>query len=106
MDAYYIVDDLILDINPLCRRCDILRIALSAFSLNTDTAEKYDALCHPNFPGAYEAMLDFARQVKAYVPTVMMTVVDTIPPEEIEHCRRICEEDVGATYRVRAYIKE
>ena len=82
------------------------RFDMVSISLNTDTAEKYDALCHPNFPGAYEAMLDFARQVKAYVPTVMMTVVDTIPPEEIEHCRRICEEDVGATYRVRAYIKE
>ena len=82
------------------------RFDMVSISLNTDTAEKYDALCHPNFPGAYESMLDFARQVKAYVPTVMMTVVDTIPPEEIEHCRRICEEDVGATYRVRAYIKE
>ena len=51
-------------------------------------------------------MKDFTREVLKYVPTVMMTVVDTIPAEEIEHCRRICEEDVGATYRVRAYIKE
>ena len=75
------------------------RFDMVSISLNTDTAEKHDALCHPNFPGAYQAML-------AYVPTVMMTVVDTIPAEEIEHCRRICEEDVGATYRVRAYIKE
>ena len=82
------------------------RFDMVSISLNTDTAEKYDALCHPNFPGAYQAMLDFARRVRAYVPTVMMTVVDTIPAEEIEHCRRICEEDVGATYRVRAYIKE
>ena len=82
------------------------RFDMVSISLNTDTAEKYDALCHPNFPGAYEAMLKFARRVKAYVPTVMMTVVDTIPAEEIEHCRKICEEDVGATYRVRAYIKE
>ncbi len=82
------------------------RFDMVSISLNTDTAEKYDALCHPNFPGAYEAMLDFARRVRAYVPTVMMTVVDTIPSEEIEHCRKICEEDVGATYRVRAYIKE
>ena len=82
------------------------RFDMVSVSLNTDTAEKYDALCHPNFPGAYEAMLDFARRVRAYVPTVMMTVVDTIPPEEIEHCRKICEEDVGATYRVRAYIQE
>ena len=40
------------------------------------------------------------------VPTVMMTVVDTIPKEEIEACRRICEDEVGAVYRVREYIKD
>lgn len=36
-------------------------------------------------------MKDFAREVRKYVPTVMMTVVDTIPKEEIEACRKICE---------------
>ena len=82
------------------------RFDMVSISLNTDTAEKYDALCHPNFPGAYEAMLGFARRVKAYVPTVMMTVVDTIPKEEIEACRKICEEEVGAVYRVREYIED
>ena len=37
-------------------------------------------------------MKDFTREVLKYVPTVMMTVVDTIPKEEIENCRKICEE--------------
>ena len=37
---------------------------------------------------------------------VMMTVVDTIPKEEIEACRHICEDEVGAVYRVREYIKD
>ena len=32
--------------------------------------------------------------------------VDTIPPEEIENCRKICEEEIGAVYRVREYIKD
>lgn len=45
-------------------------------------------------------MKDFTREVLKYVPTVMMTVVDTIPKEEIENCRKICEEEIGATYRV------
>ena len=36
----------------------------------------------------------------------MMTVVDTIPKEEIEACRRICEEEVGAEFRVREYIED
>jgi TatD family-associated radical SAM protein len=77
-----------------------------SISLNTDTAEKFNALCHPIYENAYEAMLDFAKEIRQYVPEVMMTVVDTIPPEEIENCRRICREQVGATYRVREYIAD
>ena len=64
------------------------RFDMVSVSLNTDTAEKYEALCHPQFPGAYEAMLDFTRRVRQFVPHVMMTVVDTISPEEIEACRK------------------
>ena len=77
-----------------------------SISLNTDTAEKYNALCHPQQAGAYEAMKNFAKEVQKYVPKVMMTVVDTIPKEEIENCRRICEDEIGAIYRVREYIKD
>ena len=80
------------------------RFDMVSISLNTDTAEKYNALCHPIYPDAYEAMKTFAKEVRQYVPQVMMTVVDTIPKEEIESCRRICEEEIGATYRVREYI--
>ena len=82
------------------------RFDMVSISLNTDTAAKYDALCHPNFSGAYEAMKAFAKDLRQYVPTVMMTVVDTIPKEEIENCRRICEDEVGAVYRVREYIAD
>ena len=82
------------------------RFDMVSISLNTDTAEKYEALCRPRYPGAYEAMKDFARELTKYVPTVMMTVVDNIPPEEIESCRKICEEEIGAVYRVREYIAD
>ena len=82
------------------------RFDMVSVSLNTDTAEKYNALCHPQQENAYQAMKDFTREVLKYVPTVMMTVVDTIPKEEIENCRRICEEEIGATYRVREYIAD
>jgi hypothetical protein len=47
-------------------------------------------------------MLDFTRDAVAAVPTVMMTVVDNMPPEEIEACRKLCE-GLGATFRVRHY---
>ncbi|MCX4373355.1 MAG: TatD family nuclease-associated radical SAM protein [Dysosmobacter sp.] len=82
------------------------RFDMVSISLNTDTAEKYDALCHPVQKGAYEAMKAFAKELRQYVPTVMMTVVDTIPKEEIESCRKICEEEIGAVYRVREYIED
>ena len=51
-------------------------------------------------------MKAFAKEVRQYVPTVMMTVVDTIPKEEIEACRKICEDEIGAVYRVREYIED
>ncbi len=82
------------------------RFDMVSVSLNADTAEKYDALCRPAMPGAYQAMKDFAKELRRYVPTVMMTVVDTISPEEIEACRRICEDEIGAVYRVREYIED
>ncbi|MBD5148772.1 MAG: radical SAM protein [Oscillibacter sp.] len=82
------------------------RFDMVSISLNTDTAEKYEALCRPQFPGAYQAMKDFAKELRQYVPQVMMTVVDTIPAEEIEACRKICEEEIGAIYRVREYIED
>jgi TatD family-associated radical SAM protein len=82
------------------------RFDMVSISLNTDTAEKYDALCHPVQADAYEAMKTFAKDVQKYVPKVMMTVVDTIPQEEIEACRRICEDEIGAIYRVREYIED
>lgn len=82
------------------------RFDMVSISLNADTAEKYNALCNPQSPESYQAMKDFAKELRRYVPTVMMTVVDTISPEEIEACRRICEEEIGAVYRVRAYIAD
>ena len=67
-----------------------------SISLNTDTAERYEKLCHPAYPGSFEEMLRFAKEVQKYVPEVIMTVVDCISKEEIEHCRHICEDEVGA----------
>ena len=83
------------------------RFDMVSVSLNTDSEEEYNAVCQPRFDNAYQAMKDFTREVRKYVPTVMMTVVDTtITPEQIERCRRICEEEIGAVYRVREYIAD
>lgn len=91
------------DVTPeLAGRIDVLSI-----SLNGSDAAEYCAVTQPrDGERAWEAMLDFARKASAYVPTVMMTVVDKDKtPEEIEKCRALAQS-LGATLRVRAYIPD
>ena len=81
------------------------RIDVLSISLNAIDAPSYVALCHPiQGEAAYHAMLDFAREAKAYVPGVVMTIVDKDKTrEEIDACYRIAEE-LGVTLRVRSFI--
>ena len=81
------------------------RIDTLSISLNANNAVDYTALCHPvQGEAAYQAMLDFAREAKAYVPHVVMTVVDKDKtPEELEESRRIAQS-LGVQLRVRSYI--
>lgn len=91
------------DVTPeLKGRIDVLSI-----SLNGATAEEYCAVTNPRDGAkAWEAMLDFTRSATAYVPTVMMTIVDKDKTgEEIEASRRLAES-LGAQLRVRAYIPD
>lgn len=75
-------------------------------SLNAPTAEKYDAVCHSKYgPEAFDAMLHFTAEAVKNVPHVVMTVVSTMPAEDIEACRKLCE-NAGAKFRVREYISE
>ena len=81
------------------------RIDTLSISLNANNAADYTALCHPvQGEAAYQAMLDFAKEAKDYVPHVIFTVVDKgTAPEEIEESRRIAES-LGVHLRVRSYI--
>lgn len=72
-----------------------------SISLNAPNAAGYDAVCHSIYgPAGFEGMLDFTRRCKQHVPQVTLTVVDVLPPEDIERCRRIAE-DIGVSFRVR-----
>ncbi len=77
-----------------------------SISLNTPDPEEYLRLTRSRFgAGSFEAMLAFARDVKKYVPSVVMTTVETtISSEQEEWCRKICE-DLGVTYRIRSFEK-
>ena len=52
---------------------------------------------------SFDAVIDFAREVKRYVPNVVMTTVETtISHEDEEKCCAICEK-LGVRYRIRAW---
>lgn len=75
-----------------------------SISLNTPNEEKYHEIVRSQFGNkAYQAMLDFAREAKKYVPNVVLsTVSTTLTPEEEEQCQKICD-DLGVTYRIRPW---
>ena len=81
------------------------RIDTLSISLNAIDAPAYVALCHPTQgEAAYQAMLDFAREAKDYVPNVVLTIVDKDKTkEEIDTCYKIAEE-LGVKLRVRSFI--
>lgn len=73
-------------------------------SLNATDREGYLAVVRPRFGiGSYDAMLKFTKDCTAFVPNVVMTVVDVVTDKaQQEVCRQICRS-VGATLRIRPY---
>ncbi|WP_202095791.1 TatD family nuclease-associated radical SAM protein [Adlercreutzia mucosicola] len=78
-----------------------------SISLNTPNPVRYAELTRSRFgTEAFPAMLDFAREVRRYVPDVTMTTVETtLTPEEEAACRAICDE-LGVTYRIRRWVEQ
>lgn len=74
-----------------------------SISLNAPTKEEFLELTRSKFDiSSFDDMLDFAKKCKAYVPNVVLTVVDIIGEEKIEACRKITDE-IGVTLRVRPF---
>lgn len=89
------------DVSPLFR--DVIDCV--SISLNAARAEDYNRICHPDFENAYDGLLDFASRVKAYVPEVLLSIVDTtIPKEDVEKCKAIAER-CGVKLKIREFIK-
>ncbi len=80
------------------------RVDAVSVSLNASTPEGYDAVCHSKFGlDALPAILKFTASAVLNVPHVRMTVVSTMPKDEIDACRHVCER-LGADFYVREYI--
>jgi len=79
------------------------RIDIISISLNAPDETEYLQLTRSRFGiRSFQAMLDFAQECKAYVPHVVLTVVDIIGEEKIKKCQSICDE-IGVTLRVRPF---
>ena len=80
-------------------------IDVVSISLNTPSAEKYEAICHPVYKEkAFPALIRFADNVKNYVQKTLFSVVrETISEDELAECYKIAES-IGITLRVRDYI--
>jgi TatD family-associated radical SAM protein len=80
-------------------------IDIVSISLNAESAEVYERLCRPMFgPKSYDAVIDFIREAKKYIPEVEVTVVD-LPSIDKDACRKIAAQ-LGASFRVRSYYEE
>lgn len=75
-----------------------------SISLNNPDPVKYQEIVRSIFGvQSFDAMIEFAREAKNYVPKVILSTVDTtISKEEEKKCKEICDE-IGVTYRIREF---
>lgn len=80
------------------------KIDTVSISLNTPNPERYYELTRSRFGiESFDGMIKFAKNVKKYVPNVVMTTVSTtLTKEEEEECQKICDK-IGVTYRIRPW---
>ncbi len=77
-----------------------------SISLNAPNAKKYNEITNPSFgEKAFDAMLNFAKECKACGISTKLTVVDVISTEDIEECKKLCDE-IQFPLRVREYTAE
>ena len=75
-----------------------------SISLNASNAQRYLELTRAKYGiQSFDAMLKFATDCKAYIPNVVLTVVEKVEnQQEIDLCQKICY-DRGLRLRVRIY---
>lgn len=75
-----------------------------SISLNNPDPVKYQEIVRCKFGDkSFDEMLKFAKDVKKYVPNVVLsTVSTTITKDEEKQCAEICKS-LGVTYRIRPW---
>lgn len=70
-------------------------------TMNGHNQEVYNQIsCPVDEDRSFDAMLDFARKIRKYVPEVRMRVT-ALPEVDIEACRAIAEDDLKVRFQVR-----
>ena len=69
-------------------------------SMNAHNEEVYNRHCRPKKAGAFDAMLDFVRRARQYVPEVSVTAIDGLSGVDIEACEAMAQA-LGVTFRRR-----
>jgi len=70
-----------------------------SISLNAQDKETYNRICNPANPDAYEAVIEFIKDAKKYVPYVQVTVVD-VKEVDIKKCEEIANS-LGVRFKIR-----
>jgi len=74
-----------------------------SISLNAPDAQTYVDLCVPEFGDkSFDALIDFAKAAKGFVPRVSFSVVDFLEPAEIQKCKDIAAQ-LDIPLRVRLF---
>ena len=77
-------------------------VDIVSISLNSYCREKYNEVTRPKWDDAFDVMLSFAADCKSYLPQVVFTVVDVIPPEDISRAKALAMS-IGIPLRIREY---
>lgn len=81
-------------------------IDMVSISLNAPDAARYNEVTRPHFgERSFQAMLDFAADMKKMGVDTRFTVVDVITKDEIDRCRSLADS-MGIPLRVREYITD
>lgn len=70
-----------------------------SISLNAHNSETYNKICNPVKSDAFEAVIEFIKDAKKYVPFVQVTVVD-LKEVDIKKCEEIANS-LGIKFKVR-----
>lgn len=73
-----------------------------SISLNAPTAQKYQSVTRPQFENAFPALLAFASLAQQAFAHTQLSIVDVLPPEEIDACRKIADER-GIYLKIRKF---